>query len=78
LDILTILPSWVIGPMMQSTVNLSSKMLLDYFKGDFVTVENRLRNLVDVRDVADALLLMYENLRRLEDTSAAHTLTTTE
>jgi nucleoside-diphosphate-sugar epimerase len=28
--------------------------------GDCDTVENRLRNVVDVRDVADALLLTYE------------------
>ena len=29
--------------------------------GERDTVENKLRNLVDVRDVADALLLAYEN-----------------
>ncbi|KAL6603812.1 hypothetical protein ACP70R_044173 [Stipagrostis hirtigluma subsp. patula] len=60
LDVVTICPSLVIGPLMQSTVNSSSKVLLNYFKGDRETVENRLRNLVDVRDVADALLLTYE------------------
>ncbi len=31
------------------------------FAGDRDTVENRLRNVVDVRDVANALLLAYEN-----------------
>ncbi|AQL04883.1 Dihydroflavonol-4-reductase [Zea mays] len=46
---------------MQSIVNTSSKVLLNYFKGDRETVENRLRNMVDVRDVADALVLAYEN-----------------
>ncbi|TVU08209.1 hypothetical protein EJB05_41603 [Eragrostis curvula] len=60
LDVVTICPSIVIGPLMQSTVNSSSKILLNYFKGDRDTVENRLRNVVDVRDVADALLLTYE------------------
>jgi len=45
---------------MQPTVNSSSKILLNYFRGDHDTVENRLRNIVDVRDVADALLLVYE------------------
>ncbi|KAF8687791.1 hypothetical protein HU200_042727 [Digitaria exilis] len=45
---------------MQPTVNSSSKILLNYFKGDRETVENGLRNIVDVRDVADALLLLYE------------------
>ncbi|XP_015693736.1 cinnamoyl-CoA reductase 1-like [Oryza brachyantha] len=61
LDIVTICPSLVIGPLMQPTVNSSSKVLLNYFKGDRDTVENRLRNVVDVRDVANALLLAYEN-----------------
>uniref|UniRef100_A0A0E0LDM5 NAD-dependent epimerase/dehydratase domain-containing protein n=1 Tax=Oryza punctata TaxID=4537 RepID=A0A0E0LDM5_ORYPU len=61
LDIVTICPSLVIGPLMQSTVNSSSKILINYFKGDRDTVENRLRNVVDVRDVANALLLAYEN-----------------
>ncbi|CAM0909956.1 unnamed protein product [Alopecurus aequalis] len=61
LDIVTICPSWVIGPLMQSTVNSSSKILINYFKGEHETVENKLWNVVDVRDVADALLLAYEN-----------------
>jgi len=60
LDVVTICPSLVLGPLMQSTVNASSKVLLNYFKGDHDTVENRLRNIVDVRDVTDALLLAYE------------------
>ncbi|CAN6201082.1 unnamed protein product [Urochloa humidicola] len=60
LDVVTICPSLVIGPLMQPTVNASSKILLNYFKGDRDTVENRLRNIVDVRDVVDALLLAYE------------------
>ncbi|KAK3134126.1 hypothetical protein QOZ80_6AG0545300 [Eleusine coracana subsp. coracana] len=60
LEVVTICPTLVIGPLMQSTINSSSKILLNYFKGDHDTVENRLRNLVDVRDVADALLLTYE------------------
>jgi nucleoside-diphosphate-sugar epimerase len=33
LDAVTICPSLVIGPLMQSTVNSSSKILLNYFKG---------------------------------------------
>jgi nucleoside-diphosphate-sugar epimerase len=36
LDIVTICPSLVIGPLMQSTVNASSKVLLKYFKGGCV------------------------------------------
>ncbi|KAI4972737.1 hypothetical protein ZWY2020_003662 [Hordeum vulgare] len=61
LDIVTICPSLVIGPLMQSTVNTSSKVLLNYLKGEHDTVENKSRDIVDVRDVADAILLAYEN-----------------
>ncbi|KAL6658923.1 hypothetical protein ACP70R_002963 [Stipagrostis hirtigluma subsp. patula] len=60
LDIVTICPSLVIGPLMQSTVNTSVKIFLGYIKG-YEIIEDRLRNLVDVRDVADALPLAYEN-----------------
>ncbi|RLM56180.1 cinnamoyl-CoA reductase 2-like [Panicum miliaceum] len=60
LDVVTICPSLVLGPLMQSTINASSKILLNYLKGDRDTVENRLRNIMDVRDVTDALLLAYE------------------
>jgi len=60
LDVVAICPSLVLGPLMQSTINASSKILLNYFKGDRDTIENRLRNIVDVRDVTDALLLAYE------------------
>lgn len=61
MDVVAILPSLVLGPLMQPTVNASSKILLKYLKGEHETVENRFWNLVDVRDVADALLLAYEN-----------------
>jgi len=33
LDVVTICPSSVFGPLMQSVVNASSKILLNYFKG---------------------------------------------
>ncbi|XP_048540699.1 cinnamoyl-CoA reductase 1-like [Triticum urartu] len=61
LDIVTICPSLVIGPLMQSTINSSSKILLNYLKGEHDTVENKSRDIADVRDVADAILLAYEN-----------------
>ncbi|AQL04873.1 Dihydroflavonol-4-reductase [Zea mays] len=60
LDVVTVCPSLVFGPLMQPTVNLSSEMILKYFKADLETVENVLSNMVDIRDVADALLLTYE------------------
>ncbi|WVZ94796.1 hypothetical protein U9M48_040646 [Paspalum notatum var. saurae] len=61
LDVITVCPALVIGPLMQPTVNTSVKVFLSYIKGDQETVQNEPKNLVDVRDVADALLLVYEN-----------------
>ncbi|KAF8662443.1 hypothetical protein HU200_056029 [Digitaria exilis] len=61
LDVVTICPSLVIGPLLQHTVNASVKLFLSYMKGDQETVQNGFKNLVDVRDVADAILLAYEN-----------------
>jgi nucleoside-diphosphate-sugar epimerase len=36
-------------------------MKILFSAGEHETVENKIRNIVDVRDVADALLLTYEN-----------------
>ncbi|WVZ79358.1 hypothetical protein U9M48_026945 [Paspalum notatum var. saurae] len=59
LDVVTVCPSLVIGPLLQSTVNASSSVIVDFLTGDN-EVKLKLRNFVDVRDVADALLLVYE------------------
>lgn len=59
LDVVSVCPSLVIGPLLQSTVNASSSVIVDCLKGDR-EVKLKLRNFVDVRDVADALLLVYE------------------
>ncbi|XP_006656267.1 cinnamoyl-CoA reductase 1-like [Oryza brachyantha] len=59
LDLVTLCPSLVIGPLLQSTVNASSTVILGCLKVD-CEVKIKLRNFVDVRDVADALLLLYE------------------
>ncbi|CAD6338988.1 unnamed protein product [Miscanthus lutarioriparius] len=59
LDVVSVCPSLVIGPLLQSTVNASSSIIVDCLKGDH-EVKLKLRNFVDVRDVADALLLVYE------------------
>ncbi|RLN12877.1 cinnamoyl-CoA reductase 2-like [Panicum miliaceum] len=59
LDVVTLCPSLVIGPLLQSIVNASSAVLVDFLTGDRL-VKMKLRNFVDVRDVTDALLLMYE------------------
>ncbi|XP_004965852.1 cinnamoyl-CoA reductase 2 isoform X3 [Setaria italica] len=59
LDVVSVCPSLVIGPLLQSTVNASSSVIVDCLEGDR-EVKLKLRNFVDVRDVADALLLVYE------------------
>ncbi|XP_062179039.1 cinnamoyl-CoA reductase 1-like [Phragmites australis] len=59
LDVVSLCPSLVIGPLLQPTLNASSSVIVDCFKGDR-EVKSKLRSFVDVRDVADALLLVYE------------------
>ncbi|KAJ4963896.1 hypothetical protein NE237_023835 [Protea cynaroides] len=61
LDMVTICPTLVVGPMLQSTLNASSQPILKLVKG-LESVENRIWKIVDVRDVAEALLLVYEKL----------------
>ncbi|XP_020108989.1 cinnamoyl-CoA reductase 2-like [Ananas comosus] len=60
LDVVTICPCLIIGPLLQSTVNASSSLLINLLKGASETVENKAHHIVDVRDVASALLLVYE------------------
>ncbi|CAL9052181.1 unnamed protein product, partial [Musa banksii] len=89
LDVVTVCPSFIIGPLLQSTINASSLVLINLLKGPYIlsfviyaiykveshqnmlapastykcvrpTVENKVLSIVDVRDVADALLLVYE------------------
>ncbi|KAJ1259964.1 hypothetical protein BS78_10G195700 [Paspalum vaginatum] len=59
LDVVSVCPTLVIGPLLQPTVNASSSVIVDCLTGDH-EVKLKLRNFVDVRDVADALLLVYE------------------
>ncbi|KAL6873471.1 hypothetical protein ACP4OV_013553 [Aristida adscensionis] len=59
LDVVTLCPSLVIGPLLQPTLNASSSVIVDCMKGER-EVKLKLRSFVDVRDVADALLLIYE------------------
>ncbi|KAG6785531.1 hypothetical protein POTOM_007092 [Populus tomentosa] len=64
LDVVTICPSLILGPNLLSAVNASSKVLIKLLKDanveGYESLENKLRHLVDVRDVAEALLLVYE------------------
>ncbi|XP_025883369.1 cinnamoyl-CoA reductase 1 [Oryza sativa Japonica Group] len=80
MDIVTICPALIIGPLMQPTVPTSIEVFFHIIKvldsrpscpkpgcapvsnaGDNETAGNRLETLLDVRDVADAILLVYEN-----------------
>ncbi|KAI0492388.1 hypothetical protein KFK09_026659 [Dendrobium nobile] len=68
LDVVTLCPSIVIGPLLQSTVNVSSFLLLDVLKGSSDLIEkDRNWHFVDVRDVADAALMIYEKPIQIGD-----------
>ncbi|KAI4366254.1 hypothetical protein MLD38_022149 [Melastoma candidum] len=60
LDVVTVCPTVCLGPILQSTINSSSEVLINLLKEGEEERENMLRRIVDVRDVADALLLTYE------------------
>ncbi|GKV33370.1 hypothetical protein SLEP1_g41890 [Rubroshorea leprosula] len=60
LDVVTVCPTTIWGPLLQPTINASSKHLIKVLTEGYETLENKLRNIVDVRDVAEALLLAYE------------------
>ncbi|KAK2363406.1 cinnamoyl-CoA reductase [Trifolium repens] len=63
LDVVSICRTLVLGPILQSTTNASSLFLINLLKG-CDTLENehcQINRIVDVRDVADAILLAYEN-----------------
>ncbi|KAG6434886.1 hypothetical protein SASPL_106530 [Salvia splendens] len=60
LSVVTVCPSLVLGPLLQENANSSSLVLIKLLKECYKEIENNLRKLVDVRDVAEALLLVYE------------------
>ncbi|KAK1631959.1 hypothetical protein QYE76_006274 [Lolium multiflorum] len=60
LTVVTLCPPLVFGPLLQPMVNTSSKFLIYVIKGGPDVMNNKLWHMVDVRDVADALLLVYE------------------
>ncbi|KAL1292711.1 hypothetical protein AAHE18_19G018000 [Arachis hypogaea] len=62
IDLVRICPTVVLGPILQSTsLNATSLFLLNLLKG-CEPVENKLKWIIDVRDLADALLLAYEKI----------------
>ncbi|KAJ8762280.1 hypothetical protein K2173_007437 [Erythroxylum novogranatense] len=60
LHVASVCPTLILGPILQSTVNASTLVLLKLLKEGYETLENKLRLVVDVRHVADSLLLVYE------------------
>ncbi|PNT64842.1 cinnamoyl-CoA reductase 2-like [Brachypodium distachyon] len=60
LNVITACPCIVFGPQLQPIVNTSSELLIYVLKGGPNALKDMLWHVVDVRDVADALLLVYE------------------
>ncbi|KAJ0085265.1 hypothetical protein Patl1_09334 [Pistacia atlantica] len=61
LNVVSICPTFIFGPILQSTLNASSMILVKLLKEEGCeSVDNRLRMIVDVRDVAEASVLLYE------------------
>ncbi|XP_026394797.1 cinnamoyl-CoA reductase 2-like [Papaver somniferum] len=60
LDVVTILPSLIIGPMLQSTMNASTLTLVKIIKDEAEEMVNNDLRIVDVRDVVAAILMAYE------------------
>uniref|UniRef100_A0A0A8Z0I4 NAD-dependent epimerase/dehydratase domain-containing protein n=1 Tax=Arundo donax TaxID=35708 RepID=A0A0A8Z0I4_ARUDO len=60
LDVVTVNPAVVFGPLLQPSLNTSCQFLVYFLKGGPDQMRNKLWHIVDVRDTADALLLVYE------------------
>lgn len=60
MNLITVCPTLVLGPMLQCTTNASSLVLVKLLKERYKQLENKTRVVVDVRDVAEALLMVYE------------------
>ncbi|XP_052193966.1 phenylacetaldehyde reductase-like [Diospyros lotus] len=60
IDLVTLHPGWVIGPVLQPTLNYSTEVILNVVKDGTEAIPNIYR-CVDVRDVAYAHILAFEN-----------------
>uniref|UniRef100_A0A0C9S9B3 TSA: Wollemia nobilis Ref_Wollemi_Transcript_1433_1286 transcribed RNA sequence n=1 Tax=Wollemia nobilis TaxID=56998 RepID=A0A0C9S9B3_9CONI len=78
LDLVTLCPSLILGPMLQPTINASSQILIKLMTGNIDTCENQVRNMIDVRDCAKAHLLAYETPAAGRYLCTAHTSRTKE
>ncbi|KAG2644303.1 cinnamoyl-CoA reductase 2-like isoform X2 [Panicum virgatum] len=62
LTVVTVCPCIVLGPLLHPVVNTTSELLIYIMKGGPSVMKNVPWNIVDVRDVADGLLLVYEKV----------------
>ncbi|RHY57576.1 hypothetical protein DYB30_010706, partial [Aphanomyces astaci] len=60
-DLVAMCPTWILGPMLQPTLNESNKKIYDYMVGNTPVILNAVKALVDVRDVAMAHIAAFEN-----------------
>ncbi|XP_078439509.1 cinnamoyl-CoA reductase 2-like [Wolffia australiana] len=60
LHLVTICPALIIGPLLQPTINASSLLIIRTINGERETAMSRMEMFIDVRDLADAMLLIYE------------------
>ncbi|KAM1033765.1 hypothetical protein FF1_037220 [Malus domestica] len=59
LEVVTVCPSIILGPILQSTLNSSSSLIVATIIGGLESLGCNYWTFVDVRDLADALLLAY-------------------
>lgn len=62
LNVVTVCPCIVLGPLLQPLINATSEFLIYIIKGGPRVMKNLPLSIVDVRDVADALLLVYDKV----------------
>ncbi|MQL90277.1 hypothetical protein Taro_022865 [Colocasia esculenta] len=60
-ELVVVIPVLVLGPLLQSALNVSSLHVLKYLSGSAKTFANSVQAYVDVRDVAAAHVLVYES-----------------
>jgi len=60
-DLIVVNPTLVIGPLLQPSLNTSTGIYLEYLNGKKTEIPNSSMSFVDVRDVANAHLICFEN-----------------
>nr|GMC84465.1 cinnamoyl-CoA reductase 1-like [Ipomoea batatas] len=60
IDLVSLHPALVIGPLLQPTLNATSKVIIDLVKEDKDVLPNGIYPVVDVRDVANAHIQAFE------------------